>query len=256
MSQRAPRLKLPAFIPYAVGQVVSGLVGDNTYVVGDDQLSDHYRELASQLARLTTALLSQNPRRSVNATRQDTRHVHVPVGTRRAGSLPHCKLRIFGNSRIQRPSTTAKQLSDGTPDGSHSDLRGGPGYAGLDTQQADSSAPDVLPSNLVATLERAVSDLKEAPETAPTIAPAKAKTEPEAEAYYVSLDQMAAIVNRRKRTLERRKTRSNNPLPPPDVEGGGGRQDEWIWSKIRPWLENEFGKKLPKTFPSDAANRH
>jgi hypothetical protein len=72
--------------------------------------------------------------------------------------------------------------------------------------------------------------------------------EPEAP-QYVTLDQMAAHVNRSKRTLERLKTRELNPLPPPDVEGGGGRPDEWVWSKIRPWLEKEFGRQLPLRFP-------
>jgi hypothetical protein len=66
---------------------------------------------------------------------------------------------------------------------------------------------------------------------------------------YVTLDQMAAVVNRSKRTLERFKTRKRNPLPPPNVEGGGGKPDEWIWSEVRPWLEAESGKNLPEHFP-------
>jgi hypothetical protein len=67
---------------------------------------------------------------------------------------------------------------------------------------------------------------------------------------YVTLHQMAAIVNRSKKTLERLKTREKNPLPPPDVEGGGGgKLDEWEWSKVRPWLAAEFGKNLPERFP-------
>jgi hypothetical protein len=66
---------------------------------------------------------------------------------------------------------------------------------------------------------------------------------------YVTLDQMAAWVNRNKRTLERLKKRKNNPLPSAEVEGGGGRPDEWEWSKIRAWLENEFHRKLPEQLP-------
>jgi hypothetical protein len=65
---------------------------------------------------------------------------------------------------------------------------------------------------------------------------------------YVTLDQMAATVSRSKRTLERLKTRKRHPLPAPDVEGGGGRPDEWLWSRIRPWLAQEFGKQLPEHF--------
>jgi hypothetical protein len=68
---------------------------------------------------------------------------------------------------------------------------------------------------------------------------------------YVTLDNLAAIVSRSKRTLEKRKVRERNPLPPPDVEGGGGRPDEWLWPTIRPWLEQEFGRKLPERFPGD-----
>jgi hypothetical protein len=66
---------------------------------------------------------------------------------------------------------------------------------------------------------------------------------------YVTLDQMAAIVNRSKKTLERLKKRRQNPLPDPDAQGGGGRPDEWVWPNIRPWLEREFNKQLPVQFP-------
>jgi hypothetical protein len=67
---------------------------------------------------------------------------------------------------------------------------------------------------------------------------------------YVTLDQMAGLVNRSKRTLEKRKRRKNTPLPDPDVAGGGGKPDEWKWSAIRPWLEKEFGRQLPEQFPA------
>jgi hypothetical protein len=67
---------------------------------------------------------------------------------------------------------------------------------------------------------------------------------------YVTLDQAAALVSRSKRTLEKYKQREKNPLPSPDVEGGGGRPDEWRWTRIRPWLEQEFGRSLPEQYPS------
>ncbi len=82
--------------------------------------------------------------------------------------------------------------------------------------------------------------------------PATAKSEA---TQHVTLDQMAAHVNRSKRTLERLKKRSNNPLPPPSVEGGGGKPDEWVWPDVRPWLEKEFKRKLPERFPP-RGNRH
>jgi hypothetical protein len=61
---------------------------------------------------------------------------------------------------------------------------------------------------------------------------------------YVDLDQIAACVNRKKRTFEALKTRITNPLPEPDCPGGGGHKDEWLWSNIKPWLEKEFGRKV------------
>jgi hypothetical protein len=70
---------------------------------------------------------------------------------------------------------------------------------------------------------------------------------PPGEKRHVTLDQMAGLVNRSKRTLERYKTKGH--LPPPDVEGGGGRPDEWLWPRVRPWLEKQFGRDLPERFP-------
>jgi hypothetical protein len=66
---------------------------------------------------------------------------------------------------------------------------------------------------------------------------------------YVTLDKMAALVSRSKRTLEKRKGRRTNPLPNPDVEGGGGRPDEWLWTRVCSWLEQEFGRRLPERLP-------
>jgi hypothetical protein len=66
---------------------------------------------------------------------------------------------------------------------------------------------------------------------------------------YVTLAQMAAMVNRSKRTLENLKDRKKNPLPDPDVTGGGGKADEWLWDHIRPWLETEYGRSLSKFNP-------
>lgn len=67
---------------------------------------------------------------------------------------------------------------------------------------------------------------------------------------YVTLSMMAAIVQRSPRTLEKWKARPKNPLPLPDIEGGGGKPDEWEWSRVRPWLQDESGRRLPVVFPS------
>lgn len=66
---------------------------------------------------------------------------------------------------------------------------------------------------------------------------------------YITLDQAAAIVGRSKKTLERRL--SMGVMPQPDVEScGGGTAHEWIYSKLRPWLEREFERQLPEFFPA------
>jgi hypothetical protein len=65
----------------------------------------------------------------------------------------------------------------------------------------------------------------------------------------VTLDQAAAAVHRRKRTLERCKTKGT--LPEPDVEGGGGKPALYDWKIMRPWLTKTFGVKLPERFPDN-----
>jgi hypothetical protein len=61
---------------------------------------------------------------------------------------------------------------------------------------------------------------------------------------------MSAIVNYSKKTLGNLKKRQKNPLPLPDISGGGGKRDLWIWSKVRPWLIQEYGRiDLPERFP-------
>jgi hypothetical protein len=62
---------------------------------------------------------------------------------------------------------------------------------------------------------------------------------------YIDLDQAAALVNRSKRTLERK----SGVMPLPAVEGGGGKKAEWLWNELRPWLEKEYGKVLPDRPP-------
>jgi hypothetical protein len=61
----------------------------------------------------------------------------------------------------------------------------------------------------------------------------------------VTLDQCAAMVNRRKRTLENYK----KTMPRPKVPGGGGKPHEYAWSEMRPWLERTFKRPLPPTHP-------
>ena len=68
--------------------------------------------------------------------------------------------------------------------------------------------------------------------------------------YYVTMLQMAAMVNRRKRTIER--LYKDGKLGEPDVIGGGrGKPNEWKWSRVRPVLMKEYDRDLPLQFPAD-----
>jgi hypothetical protein len=62
----------------------------------------------------------------------------------------------------------------------------------------------------------------------------------------VTLDQMAALVQRCKRTLERYR----RELPAPRFRGRRGQPHLWDWAEVRPWLEETFGLRLPEHFPS------
>lgn len=65
---------------------------------------------------------------------------------------------------------------------------------------------------------------------------------------YVTLDQIAAIVRRQKRSLEKYRGR----MPRPASAGGHGRPTLWAWADVRPWLEETFGLPLPDCFPAYA----
>lgn len=60
----------------------------------------------------------------------------------------------------------------------------------------------------------------------------------------VTLDQCAATVGLRKRSLERYR----GQMPPPRVKGRNGRPTLWAWLEVRPWLEKTFGRDLEGFF--------
>jgi hypothetical protein len=62
------------------------------------------------------------------------------------------------------------------------------------------------------------------------------------------MDQAAALVSRSKKTLEREL--SEEKMPAPDVEGGGGKPHEWLYAKLKPWLEQNYSRILPDRPPS------
>jgi hypothetical protein len=68
-------------------------------------------------------------------------------------------------------------------------------------------------------------------------------------AQAVDLDQIAALMKLKKRTMENYKRRKEDRLPTPDYPGGGGRKDRWEWSTIQPWLERNATVPIPKDFP-------
>ena len=65
----------------------------------------------------------------------------------------------------------------------------------------------------------------------------------------VTLDQAAASVHRKKRTLQHYKMRGE--LPAPTIKGRGGKPDLWEWKVIRPWLMKTFDMDLPEKFPAN-----
>jgi hypothetical protein len=62
---------------------------------------------------------------------------------------------------------------------------------------------------------------------------------------FVTLDQLAGVVKRSKKTLERYKKQLGKPV----VRGGRGRAAQWSWALVRPRLEKIFEVRLPVVFP-------
>jgi len=64
---------------------------------------------------------------------------------------------------------------------------------------------------------------------------------------YVTLDQIAAGVNRKAKTL--RNMLSSGKMLKPDVRGKPGQPNLWKWERVRPWAESKFNRQLPEKFP-------
>ena|SRR5581483_11146216 len=76
-------------------------------------------------------------------------------------------------------------------------------------------------------------------------------TELDVEDALITLDQIAAMVHRSKRTLQRCLTK----MPDPRIPGGGGRPSMWAWSEVRPWLQEFYRTDLPERFPGRQMTR-
>ncbi len=80
--------------------------------------------------------------------------------------------------------------------------------------------------------------------------------EPEIEDHLVTLNQVAAVVHRSKRTLEkyRRHDDPEKRLPDPHIRGGGGRPHEYSWQAMKGWIQRVFGYRasdLPPRPPEE-----
>lgn len=63
----------------------------------------------------------------------------------------------------------------------------------------------------------------------------------------VTLNQVAPLTGKSKRTLER--YLKNGTLPAPDIPGGEGKAHKWYWRNLRPALSKFASKQLPERFP-------
>ena len=59
----------------------------------------------------------------------------------------------------------------------------------------------------------------------------------------VTLDQAAALVNRQPNGLRHYRKKG---MPKPQIQGRKGKPNEYLWSEMRPWLEETFGRKIPE----------
>ena len=69
---------------------------------------------------------------------------------------------------------------------------------------------------------------------------------------YITLDQSAALVGKSKAALEKyKKKQGPKMLPAPAVKGENGQADEWDYQQVmKPWLEQNFHRRLPERCPS------
>ncbi|RIK78506.1 MAG: hypothetical protein DCC67_11460 [Planctomycetota bacterium] len=161
------------------------------------------------------------------------------------GSLLRAQRR-FPEVELRRTAATLKREPSGDSEGLLADIK-----AFLATPGGRYCS--VLPLDPF-TASAAMFDLASAVSPAPRPAPATDKhgTSPAVECY-VTLHQMAAIVNRSKPTLKR--LAAKHSFPYPDIEGAAGKPNEWRWSAVRPFLTKEFCRELPEVFPADRFSR-
>jgi hypothetical protein len=73
---------------------------------------------------------------------------------------------------------------------------------------------------------------------------------PKSSSDVLDLDQIAALVHKRKSSMGTYKRRKQDPLPDADFpREGRGHRDHWSWTTIRPWLVRNFSLPIPEQFP-------
>jgi hypothetical protein len=58
----------------------------------------------------------------------------------------------------------------------------------------------------------------------------------------VTLTQAASLANR---TPDGLRHYRNKGMPRPFIQGTKGKPNEYLWSEMRPWLENTFNRRIP-----------
>jgi hypothetical protein len=113
------------------------------------------------------------------------------------------------------------------------------------SDRGKATALEGIPANLLEAIESFSARLDFIIEQLPIKRPRAARKPPLLGRQLVTLDQIAAILEKSKRTMERYRRK----MPCPDLPGRPGRCSLWDWQKIRPWLLEEFHRLLPERYP-------
>lgn len=124
-------------------------------------------------------------------------------------------------------------------EGGRGDAAGAEAFAGRVLGWLEDEAGCEVNRVLAEDLTGLVSGVTSIPTSSPIVDPTQ----------YVTKWQLAMLVKKSTKTLDRALARTRNPMPQPDVPGGGGRAAEWIYTNVRDWLVEEYGKFLPVRYP-------
>ncbi len=151
MSERAPRLKLPSFMPWAIGHVAGAEPGDEYFGEQVLQLQDRASSLLTQAKTVADPSTPLSRRHALIMFRpaldELARYLTLNYGGYSPdfeGQVqPPCNYPMVLQTSILRISETVQAMQD------------------WDAQQPNDRVPEVLPRHLVETLDRAISDLNQ-----------------------------------------------------------------------------------------------